>query len=127
MEQEQREALIATGQQLKERLSGMEARLRDLEAALQAEAQRLPNMTHPDVAIGGEDAAVLLREVGTKPDFAFDVRIRRRCQHPPMVPLCLLAVPSTRLPCPALPTPLYPSERDRGRCRRGTTWMSWRR
>lgn len=74
MEKEERDALIAKGQQLKERLADFEGRLRDLEGALQAEAQRLPNMTHPDVAVGGEDAAVLLREVGSKPAFDFEVR-----------------------------------------------------
>jgi seryl-tRNA synthetase len=71
MEQDQREELIRVGQSLKEELADFEDRLRQLENALQFEAQRLPNLTHPGAAIGGEENAILLKEIGSKisPDF----------------------------------------------------------
>jgi seryl-tRNA synthetase len=71
MEQEKREELIRRGQALKEELVDYEDRLRHLENALQFEAQRLPNLTHPGAAIGGEENAILLKEVGKKitPEF----------------------------------------------------------
>ena len=54
------------GKALKERLAALEGRLAAAEDALQLEAQRLPNLTHPDVPVGGEDAAVTLDVVGQK-------------------------------------------------------------
>lgn len=49
-------------------------KLAELEDALQREGQRLPNLTHPDVPVGGEEVATLLREVGAQPRFAFPVK-----------------------------------------------------
>jgi seryl-tRNA synthetase len=72
MDQEQREKLKAKGQQLKEELAVIEASLRALETQLQHEAQQLPNMTHPDVTIGGEEDAVPLRHIGSKAEFSFE-------------------------------------------------------
>lgn len=74
MDQDKRQELIQAGQKLKEELSTYEDDLRAVENALQFEAQRLPNMTHPDAAIGGEEEAILLKEVGSKRDFGFEVR-----------------------------------------------------
>jgi seryl-tRNA synthetase len=74
MEQEQREELKAKGQKIKEDLAVFESRLRDLEASLQFEAQQLPNMTHPDVVVGGEEDAVLMRQIGAKPEFNFEAK-----------------------------------------------------
>lgn len=59
-----RAELVAAGKALKEQLAAVEAQLVVVEARLQVEGQRLPNMTHPDVPQGGEDDAVVLREVG---------------------------------------------------------------
>lgn len=73
MEQEKREELISVGQGLKEKLVDYELRLKNLENALQFEAQRLPNLTHPNTAIGGEENAILLKEVGKKIDPDFEV------------------------------------------------------
>jgi seryl-tRNA synthetase len=73
LEKEERDALIEKGSQLKAALADYEERLRSLESALQVEAQRLPNLTHPDVAIGGEENAVVLREVGAPPQLGFEV------------------------------------------------------
>lgn len=67
-----RAALVDRGRQLKETLEGLEASLLSLEAALQREGQRLPNMTHPDVPHGDEDAATLLIEVGSPRAFDFE-------------------------------------------------------
>jgi seryl-tRNA synthetase len=75
MEQEKREELIRRGQTLKEELVDYEYRLRELENALQFEAQRLPNLTHPGAAIGGEENAILLKEVGEKITPNFEVFI----------------------------------------------------
>lgn len=75
MVQEQRQELIQAGQALKEELADYEDRLRDLENALQFEAQILPNLTHPNAAIGGEENAILLKEVGEKISPGFEVRI----------------------------------------------------
>lgn len=73
MDQDQRQELIQAGQKLKEQLAEYEDSLRGVENALQFEAQRLPNMTHPEAAIGGEEEAILLQEVGSKRDFSFEV------------------------------------------------------
>lgn len=64
LEAGERETLIARGKELKEMLDVLESKLADLEMALQREGQKLPNMTHPDVPVGGEDVATVLSEVG---------------------------------------------------------------
>lgn len=63
--------LIARGKELREEISAKEAELREVEAALRDVQNRIPNMSHPDAPIGGEDALVVLREVGTIPKFDF--------------------------------------------------------
>ena len=57
-----RAELVAQGKQLKEQLSQLETHLDAKEAELQQEAQRIPNLTHPQVhvwmiskAASGED------------------------------------------------------------------------
>ena len=52
MEASARAGLIAQGKQLKEKLSHLEACLDDTEAELQREAQKIPNLTHPQVCAG---------------------------------------------------------------------------
>ncbi|GBF92787.1 seryl-tRNA synthetase [Raphidocelis subcapitata] len=74
LEPDARQALIARGQALKSDLESLEAALSAAEAALQLEGQRLPNLTHPDAPLGGEDAAAVLRTVGRQRDFVFDPR-----------------------------------------------------
>lgn len=63
LEADVRAELVAAGKALKEQLAAVEAQLVAVEAQLQVEGQKLPNMTHPDVPPGGEDDAVVLREV----------------------------------------------------------------
>jgi hypothetical protein len=39
---------------------------RQAENLLQIEAQKLPNLTHPDSPVGGEDEAAELQVIGTQ-------------------------------------------------------------
>lgn len=71
LEAEERESLVKEGKHLKEVLADLEADLGEVSSALQVEGQRLPNMTHPDVPRGGEEAAVTRRTVGHQRVFAF--------------------------------------------------------
>jgi hypothetical protein len=71
LEADARAALIAKGQALKTELEQLESSLSAVEAALQVEGQRLPNLTHPDVPIGGEEHAAVLKTVGAQREFAF--------------------------------------------------------
>ena len=59
-----RQAMIATAGALKEELATLEPRLAEVEARLNALALRLPNPADPRAPDGGEDDAVVLREVG---------------------------------------------------------------
>lgn len=72
LEDSERQALIATGKELKEKLDDIDAKLHVIETALQTEGKKLPNLTHPDVAVGGEEEAVVLREVGSQRAFEFE-------------------------------------------------------
>lgn len=51
------------GKNLKEGLVTLEEDLLKLTDELQQEAQCIPNMTHPDVPIGGEDSSVIRKMV----------------------------------------------------------------
>ena len=59
-----RQAMIATAGALKEELATLEPRLAEVEARLNALALQLPNPADPRAPDGGEDDAVVLREVG---------------------------------------------------------------
>lgn len=48
---------------MKEAVAALEVGLEALEDELNAEGQRVPNMTHPDVPRGGEELMVTLRTV----------------------------------------------------------------
>lgn len=63
--------LIAQGKELREKISATETELKSVEADLFAEQSRIPNMTHPDAPIGGEDDAKVVRTWGEKPNFDF--------------------------------------------------------
>lgn len=69
---EERQILIEKGKDLKEQLDDIEAKLHYIETQLQMEGQRLPNLTHPDVPVGGEEHMTLINEVGTPRDFGFE-------------------------------------------------------
>jgi seryl-tRNA synthetase len=55
-------------------LKRMTAELAEVEERRDALALTLPNLPHPDAPEGGEDDAVVLREVGDRPSFGFEVR-----------------------------------------------------
>lgn len=55
--------ICALGKNLKEGLVTLEEDLLKLTDELQQEAQCIPNMTHPDVPIGGEDCSVIRKKV----------------------------------------------------------------
>jgi seryl-tRNA synthetase len=68
---DERQALVERGQQLKRELEQLEADLATAEAELQAEGQRVPNDTHPDVPRSSDEAdAGVVRLVGSRRDFA---------------------------------------------------------
>ncbi|XP_010278856.1 PREDICTED: serine--tRNA ligase, chloroplastic/mitochondrial isoform X2 [Nelumbo nucifera] len=74
LERSERQRLIEEGKNLKEGLAALEEDLVELTDKLQQEAQSIPNMTHPDVPIGGEDCSVLRRMVGSPREFSFPVK-----------------------------------------------------
>ncbi|KAL6994190.1 Serine--tRNA ligase, chloroplastic/mitochondrial [Sarracenia purpurea var. burkii] len=69
-----RQMLIEEGKKLKEELVTVEEDLLKLIDELQQEAQRIPNMTHPDVPVGGEACSVLRKMVGSPRVFAFPIK-----------------------------------------------------
>jgi seryl-tRNA synthetase len=66
--------LIERMKALSAELKGMQAELSEVEQRRDALAATLPNLPHPDAPDGGEDDAVVLREVGARPSFEFEVR-----------------------------------------------------
>ena len=67
-----KQELIARGKDLKQEIAANEAELRDLEAELRSEQALVPNMTHPDAPVGGDDDANrVVRQVGDIPTFDF--------------------------------------------------------
>ncbi|QDT31254.1 serine--tRNA ligase [Thalassoglobus polymorphus] len=68
---EERPALIEGGKQLKIAVAANEANLKDVEAELFEEQSKLPNMTHPDAPLGGEEDAKQLRTWGEPAKFDF--------------------------------------------------------
>ena len=75
MDETSRTSLIAEGKLLKEEIALAEASLQKLEADLQREAQRIPNMAHPQVPLGLADGDNLeLKRSGTPRKFNFAPR-----------------------------------------------------
>ncbi|KAJ4762011.1 Serine--tRNA ligase [Rhynchospora pubera] len=69
-----RQALVEEGKNLKEGLVALEEDLVQLSDQLQLEAQCIPNSTHPDVPVGGEESSVARKMVGNPKEFGFDVK-----------------------------------------------------
>lgn len=63
------EALRRRGQELKKEIAEVEAEQEQVRARLEVEALKLPNDTHPDVPIGGEDASTVVSQHGDRPLF----------------------------------------------------------
>lgn len=74
LEQSERQKLILEGKNLKEELMTLEEDLLKLTDELQQEAQCIPNMTHPNVPIGGEDCSTLRKMVGSPREFSFPIK-----------------------------------------------------
>ncbi|KAF8749743.1 hypothetical protein HU200_012542 [Digitaria exilis] len=72
-----RQALVEEGRirkNLKEALTGLEEDLVELTDKLQLEAQSIPNTTHPDVPVGGEESSVIRKQVGSQRSFGFAIK-----------------------------------------------------
>ncbi|KAK8942361.1 Serine--tRNA ligase [Platanthera zijinensis] len=69
-----RQALVEEGKKLKEALSALEDDLVVLINKLQVEAQCIPNISHSDVPIGGEENSVVRNLVGKPPEFKFTTK-----------------------------------------------------
>lgn len=74
LEQSERQKFIEEGKNLKEALTTLEEDLLRLTDELQQEAQCIPNMTHPDVPIGGEDCSTIRKMVGSQREFTFPIK-----------------------------------------------------
>ncbi len=74
LEADEREKLVEHGKALKVELETIDEKLREVEARLQDEGKKLPNMTHPDVPVGAEEEAKLVAEVGSKAAFDFEAK-----------------------------------------------------
>eukprot|EP00262_Sarcandra_glabra_P020193 TRINITY_DN7944_c0_g4_i1.p1 TRINITY_DN7944_c0_g4~~TRINITY_DN7944_c0_g4_i1.p1 ORF type:complete len:517 (-),score=84.10 TRINITY_DN7944_c0_g4_i1:442-1992(-) len=74
LELSERQALIEEGKNLKEGLVALEEQLVELTDKLQVESQCIPNITHPDVPIGGEDCSTLRKMVGSPREFKFHIK-----------------------------------------------------
>ncbi|WP_455382678.1 serine--tRNA ligase, partial [Salinispira pacifica] len=69
---EERAPLIEEGKSIKEQLPDREERLKAVEAQLYEEAQKIPNMAHPQAPIGREEKDNLeIRRWGQLPTFGF--------------------------------------------------------
>ena len=66
-----RPGLVEQGKALRERINQTEEQQKEIEEQLRLEQIRIPNMTHPDAPIGGEEDAHEFRVWGTKPKFDF--------------------------------------------------------
>ncbi|XP_051147524.1 serine--tRNA ligase, chloroplastic/mitochondrial [Andrographis paniculata] len=74
LEPTERQKLIEEGKNLKDGLVNLEEDLLKLTDELQKEAQSVPNMTHPDVPIGGEDCSAVKKLVGERREFSFTIK-----------------------------------------------------
>lgn len=74
MEADRRQALVEQGKALKQQSADLEVRLQQLENQLQVEAQRLPNLTHPDSPVGEEGEAAELDIIGEQRQMDFEVQ-----------------------------------------------------
>ncbi|NBB90093.1 MAG: serine--tRNA ligase [Spirochaetes bacterium] len=70
-----RAALVEEGKRLKAQIPEFEQKVKDIEANLNEEAGRIPNMSHPGAPIGSTDADnAELKRVGTPFEFRFEPR-----------------------------------------------------
>ncbi len=73
IEHEERTRLIEEGKQLKSEIPSLESRLSEIETRMYAEAERIPNMSHPDAPTGaGEESNTEIKRVGEPTSFDFE-------------------------------------------------------
>ena len=71
---EEKQALVATAQELAGRVKAAEAEANEANEALDKLIWKIENVVIEGVPAGGEDDYVVVREVGTKPEFDFEPR-----------------------------------------------------
>lgn len=69
---EERETILAQAQELAKEVKELEARAAEAGAKADELARRIPNVIVEGVPMGGEDAYVVVKEVGTIPTFDFE-------------------------------------------------------
>ncbi|KAM7467124.1 hypothetical protein LguiB_014686 [Lonicera macranthoides] len=74
VEPSERQKLIEEGKNLKNELLTLKEKLLKLTDKLHQEAQRIPNMTRPNVPIGGEELSKKIKKVGNPPEFKFLIK-----------------------------------------------------
>ncbi|GHU65692.1 serine--tRNA ligase [Spirochaetia bacterium] len=73
LEPDARNGLIEEGKKLKESIAASEAELSKIEADLETEARKIPNMAHPEAPVGKEDKDNLeVKRVGEPTKFDFE-------------------------------------------------------
>ncbi len=70
---EERQKLIDTGKEIKEKITETETELAEAEKNLHEAVSKIPNMAHPDAPVGKEDSENLeVKRSGTIPSFGFE-------------------------------------------------------
>lgn len=67
---DEKQALLAQTKSLSDQVKAAENQLREMDASLEALVLGLSNVVDPAAPVGGEDDFVVIKEVGTKRDFA---------------------------------------------------------
>jgi seryl-tRNA synthetase len=80
---DERPTLIERASELKSRVAELEAQLAEVEADHARAFARVPNLPHPDAPDGVEGDGVVLRTIGTKPEFDFAPRDHVDLLEPP--------------------------------------------
>ncbi len=68
---DERPQLIAQGKELRKQIADLDTELKPVEASLRDLQAQVPNLTHPDAPIGGEEDASEIRVVGERRAFEF--------------------------------------------------------
>lgn len=71
---EEKAQLVAQAQQMAADVKAADAKASEADAALSEVLYQIENVVIPEVPKGGEENFVVLREVGTKPDFSFKAK-----------------------------------------------------
>lgn len=73
LDNDKRQELIAAGKSIKEEISAVETRVKQLETELEEAARQIPNMVHPDTPIGKLDTENLeVKKIGIPRKFDFE-------------------------------------------------------